>query len=111
MPFCDPSGLIYNGDGTGGIQLWMYVSRKHTERDMLRPGFFDSARDSGMRKWDQISYTVGGPEPCDARRGIIVVELSPGGRGVSIETPTTVAIVTRYGKPTPSRHDGGALEQ
>jgi hypothetical protein len=104
-PVCDPTRLCYNGDGTAGAQLYRYSHCDHGLKDVVRPGYFDPARDRGLRPWDEIHYVAGGPEPSDASRGILVVEDIGGGRA-----PVVVAIVQRYPKATPCRHGGEAVD-
>ena len=100
-PICDPNRLCYNGDGTAGAQTYRYSHREHRLTDIVRPGYFDPARDRGLRPWDEIHYVAGGPEPSDASRGILVIEEIGGGGA-----PVVVAIVQRYPKATPCRHGG-----
>ena len=95
-------------DGSAGSALhknFNYAEKMHTEADILRPGYFNDAgklalEGIGLDMWDTIEYTVGGPAPCDAYRGILVVEKMPGTHGIAANTPLTVAIVQRFSKAT-----------
>lgn len=117
VPECDPGRLAYFGDGTMAGQIFRYSHDKHTEHDILRPGYFNTARDNGLRKGDEIHYTVmpnekpsGGVGPCDLLRGILVVDEMPGMRGAAADQDAMVGIVTRYGNATPVRHGGTAAK-
>jgi len=115
-PVCDPDRMAYHGDGTPGIQVFRYFHPQHTVRDVLRPDYFLTARDRGLRPWDEIHVTcapdeavAGKLKPSEARRMILVVEQMPGTRGVGANEPLIVARATYDGrKATPMTHGGEA---
>lgn len=106
IPYCDVARFIYDGNGTSEAQVYRYANRKHTLHDMLRPGYFDPAAEAGLRPWDEIHFTIGGPGPVDAVRGILVTEKVRGHKNTGVKEQTIVAIVTKWGQATPVRHDG-----
>ena len=102
----DPLCMVNNGAGTVFPNIWLYHKPKHSLDDLVRPGYWNAARGTGIRVWDRIESEVGGPAPSDAQRGILIVEEVPIGSGNDV----VIAILHRYAKATPVRHDGGPVQ-
>ena len=58
-----------------------------------------------LQPWDEVSFCIGGPTPCDAIRGLLVIEKKPSLQGEDV----IVGIVTRN-KATVAAHDGTATK-
>ena len=109
-PTADWGAVSYIGDGTEFFRAFRYVHRSHTARDILRPGYWNPApsgqRDQiALQPWDEISFCIGGPDPSDATRGLLVIEKKPNRRGEDV----IVGLVYRD-KTTVAAHDGSASE-
>lgn len=80
LPTVDWGAVSYIGDGTMFFRAFRYVHRRHTLKDILRPGYWDPVPSGkkdevvALQRWDEISFCVGGPNPCDATRGLLVIE-------------------------------------
>ena len=76
----DWGAVSYIGDGTAYFRAFRYVHRTHTLTDILRPGYWNPVPSGtkdlvvALQRWDEISFCVGGPTPCDATRGLLVIE-------------------------------------
>ena len=107
IPQADENGLRYMGDGG----FFLYRHDKHTEQDMLRPGYFDNIVKDNPRSYGGalILYTMAGgePDPEDWQRGLVTIAKVKGQRGYKSDAPTLVAIVQRFGRATLVAHDGG----
>lgn len=110
-PSVDWGAVSYIGDGTEFFRAFRYVHRKHTLQDILRPGYFNPVPSGKkdqvvvLQPWDEISFCVGGPEPQDATRGLLVIGKKP-------ERPkadVVVGLVFRH-TTTLAGHDGAAVE-
>ena len=89
-------------------RAWRYHHMKHTMRDMIRPGYFDEVEmKEHLRVGDEIHMTAcgGNKLPSEFERAILIVEERPNVR----ERPVIVAILHRWKKATPVRHDGEAV--
>ena len=106
-PVVDWGAVSYIGDGTEFFRAFRYVNRRHTLQDILRPGYWNpvpsSKRDQivALQSWDEISFCVGGPEPFDATRGVLVIGKKPERPGNDL----IVGLVSRD-STTPCRHAG-----
>lgn len=87
---------------------WEYTHPEHTTRDIIRPGYFSDETRARLNVGDEIHYTAQAKSrvPSEWERGILVVEEKPNTK----EKPLIVAIIHRYSKATPVRHDGEAVE-
>ena len=80
LPSVDWGAVSYIGDGTEFFRAFRYVHRTHTLKDILRPGYWNPVPSGkkdqcvALQRWDEISFCVGGPTPCDATRGLLVIE-------------------------------------
>ena len=80
LPSADWETISFTGDGTAFNRSFRYVHRRHTLKDILRPGYFNPVPTGKkqyctlVQRWDEISFCVGGPNPCDATRGLLVIE-------------------------------------
>ena len=80
LPSADWETVSFTGDGTAFNRSFRYVHRPHTLKDILRPGYFNPVPTGKgqfcftLQRWDEISFCVGGPKPCDATRGLLVIE-------------------------------------
>ena len=91
-PIVDWTTVSYTGDGTAFNRSFRYVHRRHTLKDILRPGYFDPHGEPVvLQSWDEISFCVGGPSPLDAVRGLLVVGPKPEKQGDHV----TVGLVFR----------------
>ena len=83
LPSVDWSAVSYIGDGTAFFRAFRYVHRTHTIQDIIRPGYWNPVpsgkKDQVVRlqPWDEIRFSVGGPDPCDAVRGWLVIDKKP----------------------------------
>ena len=112
-PSVDWSAFSFTGDGTAFNRSFRYVHRIHDLQDILRPGYFNAIPEGSLtdksvtiQMWDEISFCVDGPDPCDATRGLLVIEKMPS-RG---NEDVIVGLVNRY-KTTPSRKKADETEQ
>ncbi len=107
LPSVDWGAVSYIGDGTEFFRAFRYVHRRHTLQDLLRPGYFNPVPSGkkdqcvALQPWDEISFCVGGPEPFDATRGVLVIGKRPELPGDNV----TVGLVNRD-TTTPAGHDG-----
>ena len=82
-PTVDWSAVSYIGDGTAFFRAFRYVHRRHTLKDILRPGYFNPVPSGKqeqivpLQPWDEIDFCVGGPDPFDATRGTLVIGKRP----------------------------------
>ena len=112
IPSVDWGAVSYIGDGTEFFRAFRYVHRRHTLKDILRPGYFNPVpsgkRDQvvNLQSWDEISFCVGGPDPFDATRGTLVIGKRPAKPGDDL----IVGLVCRD-KTTPAGHDGKAANE
>ena len=83
LPSADWSAVSYIGDGTAFFRAFRYVHRTHTIQDILRPGYWNPVPSGkkdqivALQPWDEISFCVDGPAPCDATRGLLVIDKRP----------------------------------
>ncbi len=111
-PTVDWGAMSYIGDGTEFFRAFRYVHRKHTLQDITRPGYFNPVpsgkRDQivALQPWDEISFSVDGPDPFDATRGLLVVGKRPEKPGDDV----IVGLVYRH-KTTSVGHDGKLADQ
>ena len=109
LPSVDWSALSFTGDGTAFSRSFRYVHRRHTLQDLLRPGYWNPVPSFVGKKeylmaidpWDEIAFCVGGPDPFDATRGILVIGKKPALPGDDV----IVGLVSRD-TTTPAGHDG-----
>ena len=106
-PSVDWAAVSYIGDGTKFFRAFRYVHRAHTLKDILAPGYFNPVpsgkRDQivNLQPWDEISFCVGGPDPFDATRGLLVIGRRPAKPGDDV----IVGLVYRD-STTAAGHDG-----
>ncbi len=105
-PSVDWETVSFTGDGTAFNRSFRYVHRRHTLQDILRPGYFNPVPSGkthpvNLQSWDEISFCVGGPDPFDATRGVLVIGKEPKLRSDDV----TVGLVYRD-KTTAAGHDG-----
>ena len=109
-PTVDWSAVSYIGDGTQFFRAFRYVHKTHTLQDILRPGYWNPVpsgkRDEvvALQPWDEISFCVGGPDPFDATRGLLVIGKRPAKPGDDL----IVGLVYRD-TTTAAGHDGKLL--
>ena len=107
LPTVDWGSVSYIGDGTEFFRCFRYVHRKHTLKDILRPGYWNPVPSGkkdqvvALQPWDEVSFCVDGPNPCDATRGLLVIETKVTRRGEDV----IVGLVMRD-KATKCGHDG-----
>jgi hypothetical protein len=102
-PAVDLGAFGYSaGTGSAMHREFVYATRKHSILDMVRPGYFDAARDFGLKLWDMIRCTVGDDPGTAVEVDLRVIEVP-----VSKQLPVLVAKgeARRF---TPVRHDGTA---
>ena len=110
-PSVDWATVSFTGDGTAFNRSFRYVHRRHSQVDILKPGYFNPVpsgkRDQmvALQPWDEISFCVGGPDPFDASRGLLVIGKKPERPGDDV----TVGLVYRD-KTTVAGHDGKLAE-
>ena len=111
LPSVDWGAVSYIGDGTEFFRAFRYVHRRHTLKDILRPGYWNPVPSGkkdqivALQPWDEISFCVGGPKPSDATRGALVIENKPARQGDNV----IVGLVYRH-KTTVAGHDGAATK-
>ena len=107
LPSVDWESVSYIGDGTEFFRAFRYVHRRHTLKDILRPGYWNPVpsgkRDQivALQTWDEIIFCVGGPDPFDATRGTLVIGKRPAKPGDDL----IVGLVCRD-STTAAGHDG-----
>ena len=112
LPSVDWSAVSYIGDGTAFHRAFRYCHRTHKLKDILRPGYWNPVpsgkRDQivALQPWDEISFCVGGPDPFDATRGLLVIGKRPERPGDDV----IIALVYRD-KATKAGHDGALAEE
>ena len=111
-PRVDWSAVSYIGDGTQFFRAFRYVHRRHTLKDILRPGYWNPVPSGkndqivALQTWDEISFCVGGPDPFDATRGLLVIGKRPAKPGDDL----IVGLVSRH-KTTAAGHDGKLTDE
>jgi hypothetical protein len=108
VPECDPEGLRELGATEYWPRRLEYLTRKHSMRDVIRPGYFCGEARARMHVGDEIFVTACNDSkvPSEWDRLILVVEEIPS----TTAHPLIVSILLRFHKPTPVRHAGEALE-
>ena len=108
LPSVDKKAIGLNGTAGSALHSqWTYAHRKHSKSDVVKPGYFNDAREFGIRKWDILTVTLG-DDPGEA------IEFDLRFIDVPVGADSKIEVIVALGETrtfTPVRHDGGPVEE